>query len=117
VETILTILASTGAISYLGGKLSGWFARKTRSKILVALDTAVQLGRQLVLSGATTTPDATIRALKGTIAVTLAKSGFYEKHRKPIEPLIDLAIGGLVTEWYQHTASRILPPIAAKVLP
>jgi hypothetical protein len=112
-QTAAAILIAFG--SWAGGKLWALIKGRSSGKVATAIQTATELGRQIVLSRATMTPEQTIAALKGTFAIQLARAGIYERDRAPYQAAIDRAISALVTEWYSVTASTIAPPIVTKI--
>jgi len=113
---IISGLASF-ALQYVGGRVLD-YVRKRRdasAPAAIAIATAIQIGRQLVLSNAHTTPAQLITDLKGVFAIQLAQAGIYEERRAPFQPTINHAIGCLVTEWYERSGSKSVPPILAKI--
>lgn len=106
------------AIPYAAERLLRFLSKRSQSPGLVAIETAVQIGRQLVIGGAEAyaKPADLIRDLKAVMAIQLAKAHIYESDTAPFEPFVRRAIAGLVTEWYERTGSRAPAPIVDKLL-
>lgn len=106
------------AIPYAAERLLRFLSKRSQSPGLVAIETAVQIGRQLVIGGAESyaKPADLIRDLKAVMAIQLAKAHIYESDTAPFEPFVRRAIAGLVTEWYERTGSRAPAPIVDKLL-
>ncbi len=103
--------------SWVGAKLVAYVRQRFGSKASNALETAIQIGHQLVVtSPQSMTPDRLIVQLKGLFAIQLAKAGIFGLSREALQPSIDKAIATLVTEWYKLRGSIVPPPILSRLV-